>query len=115
MSQDIYRPDLSLKKPGEQKKVQILEETVQKGTLQNLQDVLETYRTFELTARALGLAGRYRGIDFVKMLVEHGATFSYDKDTRFGGRYEMYQRSDSFIYWTDYALMLIPGSLDFSS
>ncbi len=115
MAEDKYVPDLSLKRPGEQKKVLILEETVEKGSLQDLKDVLETYKSFELTARALGLAARYRGIDFVRMLVEHGATFSYHNDTRLGGRYDMYRKTEFNIYWTDYALMLIPEKFDFSS
>lgn len=32
----------------------------------------------EFTARALGLACRYRGLEMVKVLVEHGASFSFD-------------------------------------
>lgn len=34
----------------------------------------------DFTARALGLACRYRGLDMVKVLVERGATFSFDPE-----------------------------------
>lgn len=34
----------------------------------------------DFTARALGLACRYRGLDMVKVLVESGATFSFDPE-----------------------------------
>ena len=42
---------------------------MRKGTLEDLNAVLKTYKPFEMTARALGLAARYRGIDFVRALV----------------------------------------------
>ncbi|MDE6731845.1 MAG: hypothetical protein K2J77_03085, partial [Oscillospiraceae bacterium] len=34
----------------------------------------------EFTARALGLACRFRGLEMVKVLVERGASFSFDTD-----------------------------------
>ena len=66
----MSKPDLTLKRPSELKKVEILEETVKTGTLEDLKAVLETYQPFEMMTRALGLAARYRGLDFVRILVE---------------------------------------------
>ncbi len=103
---DIYRPDISIKNPSEQVKVEILEEVVQKGTLQNLIDVLSAYKTFEVTARALGLAARYRGVEFVETLIEYGASFKYDSSI--AEEYGMKQWG----YSTEYYLMIIPKKLD---
>ncbi len=73
-----FRPNLSIKKPSEQKKVELLEETVLRGTLQDIEAVLDTYKTFEFTARALGYAARYRGTEFVKLLMKHDISFKFE-------------------------------------
>lgn len=65
------------KEISELQKILVLEETVKKGTLQDLREVLNTYKSFQITARALGLAARYRGIEFVDELLNHGASFMY--------------------------------------
>ena len=112
MSEEKYKPDLSVKKPSDKKKVEILEETVLKGTLEDLANVLNTYDPFEMTARALGYASRYRGLDFVKELIEHGATFDYSRDSRFGGKYSTFEHSDSGYFFTLYYLLLVPEKLE---
>lgn len=111
-SENVYKPNLSLKKPNELQKVEILEETVQKGTLEDLKAVLEKYKTFEITARALGLAARYRGVDFVRELVNGGATFAYKHDTSIQRKYTMIQKTAAGSYRTEYYLMLVPAKLD---
>ena len=108
---DGYRPDLTLKKPNELKKVQVLEEAVLKGTLDDLKAVLETYQPFELTARALGLAARYRGLDFVRLLVKHGASFVYKVNGSMQTKYQIRQATKSGGYLTLYYLMLVPEKL----
>ena len=110
-----YKPDLSIKKPSELVKVEILEEVVQKGTLQDLIDVLETYKNFEMTARALGLAARYRGVEFVETLIEHGATFKYKSEAALQRKYKMDQSTASGCYSTEYYLMVVPEKLDLST
>ena len=107
-----YKPNLSLKKPNELQKVEILEETVQKGTIEDLKAVLKAYKTFEITARALGLAARYRGVDFVRELVKNGATFQYKSDASLQRKYTMDQKTAAGIYSTEYYLMLVPSTLD---
>lgn len=108
-----YSPNLTLKKPSELAKVEVLEETVQRGSLKNLIDVLETYKSFEMTARALGIAARYRGIEFVKVLLAHGATFSYKSDTSLQRKYGMNQHTTAGNYSTEYYLMIVPEKLNF--
>ena len=110
----MSKPDLALKRPSELKKVEILEETVKTGTLEDLKAVLETYQPFEMTARALGLAARYRGLDFVRMLAEHGATFDYDDTSGMQSKYKMRQNTAAGSYLTLYYLMLVPEELDLS-
>ena len=112
MSDVDYKPNLILKKPNGLQKVQILEEAVCKGTLEDLKDVLRTYKTFELTARALGLAGRYRGIDFVRELVNNGATFNYECKPDLQRKYSIFQKTAAGRYSTEYYLMLVPTRLD---
>ena len=107
-----YKPNLSLKKPNELQKVEILEETVIKGTLDDLKDVIKTYKSFELTARALGLAARYRGVDFVRTLVDNGATFQYKSEASLQRKYAMDQKTAAGSYRTEYYLMLVPSKLD---
>lgn len=115
VTDNVYKPDLSIKKPSELVKVEILEETVQKGALQDVVDVLNTYKTFEMTARALGIASRYRGIEFVEEMVKHGATFEYKKDNNtIKGRYKTYQSTATGTYSTEYCLMLVPEKIDYS-
>ncbi len=106
-----YQPELKLKKPKEQKKVEILEETVLKGTLEDLKAVLKTYGSFELTARALGMAGRYRGLDFVKELVKNGASFRYESSAVLQKKYSTEQKTAAGSYRTEYYLMLVPMKL----
>lgn len=49
-----YNTNFSPKGPSEFAKVKVLEEAVQKGTLEYLQAVIDKYKNFEMTARALG-------------------------------------------------------------
>lgn len=104
--------NLTLKKPNELQKVEILEEAVKKGTVEDLKAVLSTYKTFEMTARALALASRYRGVDFVRMLLESGANFTYQYSSSLQRKYTTNQQTVSGSYRTDYYLMIIPDKLD---
>lgn len=108
-----YKPDLKLKKPSELQKVEILEEVVLKGTLEDLKAVLDTYKKFEMTARAMGLAARYRGVDFVRALADHGATFRYASTSTLQRKYAMDQTTAGGCYSTEYYLMLVPEKLTF--
>lgn len=106
-----YKPDLTLKKPSELQKVEILEEVVRKGTLDDLLAVLHTYKAFEMTARALGMAARYRGVDFVRALAEHGANFIYESTPALQRKYSMSQTTAAGCYSTEYYLLVVPEKL----
>ena len=107
-----YRPDLTQKCPTELQKVEILEETVRKGSPEDLEAVLETYGSFEMTARALALAGRYRGIGHVRVLLDHGAAFRYESSGRFQQKYGFSGKGKCGTFRTAYELMLVPEKLD---
>lgn len=107
-----YKTNLSPKGPSEFAKVKVLEEAVQKGTLEYLQVVIDKYKNFEMTARALGLAARYRGMEFVKVLANNNATFNYNRNGAFQRKYKMTQKAGYGYYWTDYCFMIVPEKLN---
>lgn len=112
-----YAPDLSIKKPSERAKVEQLEEAVKKGSLSDVKAVLETYSPFSFTARALGIASRYRGAEFVELLIKYGCTFSYEYRGALHAKYQIYQQFESSpdtSYRTDFCLMIVPRKLNFS-
>lgn len=113
-NRSAYKPDLLLENPDEFTKVALLEEAVMQGSLDDVKMVFKAYTPFEITARALGLACRYRGIEFVRVLIDLGATFMYDKEQTvyewesFVGKYHTeYKTSGDALFKTEYDLMLL--------
>lgn len=76
------------RKRNPQTKVELLEEVVLKGTLEDLENVYATCESFEFTARALGYAARYSGVEMVRFLAEHGATFAYPQTPAIEAKYD---------------------------
>lgn len=108
-----FKPNVSAKKLSDLAKVELLEDTIKKGTLEDVRLVLDTYKPFEMMSRALGIAARYRGLPFVKELANAGATFKYEFSTALQRKYTMYQNTAAGSYRTEYYLMLVPEKLDF--
>lgn len=108
-----FKPNVSAKKLSDLAKVELLEDTLQKGTVEDVKLVLETYKSFEMMSRALGLAARYKGLAFVKELVNAGATFNYEFSTTLQRKYKMNQDTAAGSYRTEYYLMLVPEKIDF--
>ncbi len=106
-----FKPNVSAKKLSELAKVELLEETVQKGSIDDLRLVLKTYKNFEMMSRALAIAARYRGLEFVKELVDAGATFDYESTPALQRKYQMNQDTAGGMYSTEYYLMLVPEKL----
>lgn len=71
----MKRTDL---KPWE--KIEKLEMAVMQDDPAQVDKVYEQTGKVEFTARVLGLACRYRGLEMVKVLVERGASFSFDAE-----------------------------------
>ena len=84
-----------------------------KGTLEELRAVLRTYAPFEFTARALGLAARYRGMDFVTEPISVGATFRYDSHAVSTKKYDACQTTHAGKYRTEYYIMLVPEKIKY--
>lgn len=93
-------------KVSDKKKVEQLEKCVLDNDYEELKEVLEEYSDFEFMARALGLACRFRSLDMVKLLVEHGATFNYETSASIKSKYGVATQAATGEYYADYALLL---------
>lgn len=69
---------------------QILENAVLTRTPQEVAALCGKLGENENSCRALALACRYRGLEYVKALVESGATFRYIRNEELGGFYTLY-------------------------
>ena len=65
--------------PQEQEKSKILTSAVAYKTPDEVREVYKSLGKVEFTARALSYACRFRGLEYVRALVECGATFDYDR------------------------------------
>ena len=99
------------KKLSDLAKVKLLEETLCKGTLEELCFVLKNYQPFEMTARALLIAVRYRGAEFVKALLEANSAFHYENTPALQKKYKMQQTTAIGTYRTLYELSIAPEKL----
>ena len=60
------------------KKIEALEQSVLRDPPSEISRLYKELGNVEFTARALGIACRYRGLETVKLLIENGASFEYD-------------------------------------
>lgn len=79
-----------MKKLSECQKVKLLEKTTESGSIEELKEVLDRYQPFECMANALGIAVEKRGVAFVELLVNCGATFWYPYDGVWNRKYGLY-------------------------
>ncbi len=95
-------------KLSEQKKVELLENEVLTGTVENTAKIIAEYGPFEFTARALGYAARFRGPEMVKCLIDGGAVFTYEASAAFVKKYAIkVVVSNNYSYSRDYSLYLL--------
>ena len=95
-------------KLSEQEKVELLENTVLAGTVEEVACVMDEHSPFEFTARALGYAARFRGAEMVRCLLDHGATFAYEPNPAFVKKYATKVAiSNIYSYNVDYSLYLL--------
>ncbi|MDE7280323.1 MAG: hypothetical protein K2N36_01095, partial [Ruminiclostridium sp.] len=69
---------MSNKELKQWQKFEALENAVLRDTPTEIEKLYKGFGEVAFTARALGIAARYRGLEVVKILAENGATFSYD-------------------------------------
>lgn len=90
-----------------QAKVELLEEAVLFGTLEDLKNVCKVHGPFELTARALGMAVRCRTADFTQELLNNSAVFAYESTPAFTRKYDcLIKVSNSYSYTFNYAMLI---------
>ena len=93
-----------------QEKVELLEEAVLSGTLEDLQNVCKVHGPFEFTARALGMAVRCRTADFTQELLKNGATFAYEASAAFTRKYNCVVKvTNKYSYNVNFALLALEG------
>ena len=91
-------------KLNSKEKVLLLEKTVLSGSADEVKAVLVQVMPVELSARALGFACRCRDLEIVKLLVEAGASFSFDRENKtLFGRYALYHDASGERFFSDFA------------
>lgn len=97
---------------SQKEKAEVLENAVKNNSPEEIADIMKNLGTVEFSARALGLACRFRGIETVKTLVQNGASFEIPKTEEtekqyccYAGRELKKMRNDN--YRSNFSLCLL--------
>ena len=96
-----------MKNSAQPQKTELLEQAVVNKTPEEVKSLLKELGYMEMTARALGIACRYVGIDMVKALVEGGARFSFPRSEDIEREYHCYADVKYMGWLTNYSLMIL--------
>lgn len=91
----------------QENKADILEQAVINGSLEKLVKTYKELGYIEMTARALGLACRFRGAELVRGLIVLGAAFDFPKSEELENRYHCYSGMKYHNYRSDFSLYLL--------
>lgn len=91
----------------QKEKAQALEQAVINCSAEELSKIYDKLGYVEMSAPALGLACRFRGLDIVKILVEKGATFDFPSTEETETIYHCYIGQKYANYRTNYSLYLL--------
>lgn len=91
----------------QENKAEILEHAVLNETPERLAETYRELGDIEMTARALGLACRFCGVEKVRTLIGCGATFDIPRDEAVERRYHCYSGAKYDNYRSNYALYLL--------
>lgn len=91
----------------QENKAEILESTVINGSAEEIAAAFKELGDIEMTARALGLACRFRGAEVVRTLIELGAAFDFPKSEDLEHRYHCYSGMKYHNYRSDFSLYLL--------
>ena len=93
---------------SDEEKIRRLEQAVISESPEEIRRIYGELGEVGFTARALGTACLYRGLDTVKALVECGATFRYPNETEYSGdlRFSFYNYVDNSLE-LDYSIMIL--------
>lgn len=75
---------------AQEEKAARLQHAVLNSSVEELGIIYNEFGEIEMSAPALGLACRFRGLDVVKALVEKGATFDFPSTKKIEERYHCY-------------------------
>ena len=96
------------KKLSEKAKTLLFENTLLTGSVEDIKNCYDSIGMIEMPARSLGMACRFKGLVYVKALVEMGFTFSYDDTPSFVGKYDCaYTTAGFYRVVADYMLLLL--------
>ena len=93
-------------KLGKLEKVKVLEETIIKNNLKEVQQIVRECAPFEFTARALGYACLIGNLDIIKLLLKNGASFNYKDDTATKRNYKTSYKSSTKSFLANYSLYI---------
>ena len=97
---------VNYRKLSDTAKVELLERVILERDVEQLKAVLEGCKTFELTARALGIACCYGTPEIVGILVEFGANFVFEVTPALKRKYGVAYGTTYSSYKADYDLMV---------
>ena len=89
------------------KKAEILENAVINNSPEEIAEIMKTLGHVEFSARALGTACRFRGLETVKVLAENGAGFAIPKTEEAEKNYCCYVGKDYDNYRSNFSLCLL--------
>lgn len=92
---------------AQEEKAARLQHAVLNSSVEEIGTIYEELGEIEMSAPALGLACRFRGLDIVKALVEKGATFDFPSTEKIEERYHCYIGKKYGNYRTNYAMYLL--------
>ena len=92
---------------SQEEKAALLERAVLNSSVEELSNTYDELGYVEMSAPALGLACRYRGLEMVKALVEKGASFDFPSTREIEEKYHCYIGYNYDNYRTNYSLYLL--------
>lgn len=93
--------------PQEEKAALLEKAVINSSSTQELLRIYDELKPVEMTAPALGLACRYRGLETVRAMVEMGITFDFPSDEEIEKKYHCYVGKNYGNYRTNYSLYLL--------
>ena len=104
LNQEIGNSNLNMSKV---ETVEQLENAVINNTPEEVRELYKSLGDVEFSARALGIACRFRGVEMVKALCECGATFDIPKNEEVEKQFRVYSGVKYENYRSDFSLYLL--------
>lgn len=91
----------------QKERAKALEQAVINNSVEQISDIYDGLGFVEMSAPALGLACRFRGLEVVKLLVGKGATFDFPSTKEIEETYNCYIGRHHGVYRTNYSIYLL--------